>query len=351
MVKKIVKIFIVCCCALIFQSCYLIKQGVYLIRYNSRAQKVEKLLENPAIQAELRTFLQNVKEIRAFAFDSLGLVRNNNYTRYVSLDKDYLIDVVSAAEELSFKQHTWCFPFFGCFPLLGYYERKDAEREAHKLAKRGYDVVIDEVDAFSTLGFFSDPLYSFMQQYSEFALASMILHEQTHATIFLKNRVQFNEEMAVFVGTEGALAYIKGKYGEQSEHYRTTILIQHDRDAYYKQLRSVYEELKTIYEGNESREEKLREKQLCIDRFKKRLIDDYDQIFKTKRYRGIENATINNASLAIRMTYTHDLEMFYRLYAHNNDDLKATIHFLKTLKKKRGDPKEWIRKEIENQME
>lgn len=319
---------------------------MYIIRYNSKAESINEMLEDPQISQETKDFLSLIQEIRSYAFDSIGLVENDNYTRFVKIEKDYLVDVVSAADELAFNQYTWCYPFFGCFPYKGYFERKDAQKQALKLSNKGLDTHIGRVDAFSTLGFFSDPVYSFMQEYSVFGIASLIFHEQTHATIFLKNNIQFNEELATFIGTEGALKFIKMKYGVESDIYRNAILAIEDSNTYMMLTRKLYRRLEKNYNSKISNEKKREEKQKIITSFKKEIMDNYDQFFKTNLYSKIGEAQINNAVLAIRMTYTLDLDIYYKFYKHNKYDLLKTMDFFKTLKKCRNDPKKVIIKEM-----
>lgn len=341
-----IRIFAVTICILFFQGCYLLKQGFYIIRYNSKAQSIDKMLGNSHISQNTKDFLLLVKEIRSYAFDSLGLIENDNYTRYVEIDKDYLVDVVSASDELAFNQHTWCYPFFGCFPYKGYFERKDAEKQASKLSRKGLDTYIGRVDAFSTLGFFKDPIYSFMEEYSVFGIASLIFHEQTHATVFLKNRIQFNEELATFIGTEGALRFIRMKYGDGSDAYRNAILAIEDSDTYMMLMRRLYKRLAKLYKSNIPDDKKREEKQKIIQNCKNEIMEKYNQFFKTDLYSAIGKAQINNAVLAIRMTYTLDLDIYYELYELYDRDLKKMMDFFKTLEKCRNDPKEIIRAKL-----
>lgn len=338
---------VLCLGMMLMNGCYLIKQGTYILRYNSRARKAEKMLKSPDIPQHTREFLELVQEIRSYAVDSIGLNKNRNYTTYVEIDKDYLIDVVSAAEDASFKQYKWCYPFFGCFPYKGYFEKEDARKEASQLKEKGYDVNIDKVDGFSTLGFLKDPLYSFMKGFSVYGIASLIIHEQTHATVFIKNRVQFNEELATFTGNTGAMNFIKQKYGNDSEEFRSTVLANQDREAYLSLLRGLYGELKSVYDSPVSREEKLIRKAEIIAGFRERVSNEYDHHFKTRNYRQLSKIPINNAYLAVRMTYTNDLEIFQELYSRKNENLKDFMESIKKLKKVKTDPKEYIRKEFQ----
>ncbi len=341
--RKLLNLVLISFILIFLNGCYLIKQGICLIRYNSRARSLEAILEDPDTEEKIRSFLKLAQEILAFAIDSVGLVKNNNYSRMVEIDNDYIAVFVSAAQKLSFEQYKWCFPVLGCIPYKGFFELDDAKKEAGKLLKAGYDVDISKVNAFSTLGFFSDPLYSYMADYKAFYLASLIIHEQTHATIYLKGQAQFNEELATFIGNKGALEFVKRKYGEDSEEYRNAICAARDRQKYGIIMKKLVEDLDRIYKSNDSPESKLIRKQQTIDNFRLDIKQNYDSIFETPNYRNLGSMEINNASLAVWMTYTFDMDLFEQLYKKMGGSLKNLIDYIRTLKKLKGDPKAHIR--------
>ncbi|NLE00957.1 MAG: aminopeptidase [Fibrobacter sp.] len=342
--KKTVLLLSIFGCAILLQGCFYIKQGSYLLKYNASARSVKKIIADPATSQELKDFFNTVDEIRNFAKDSIGLVVNKNYTRFVKIDNDHIADFVSAAEKLDFKQYKWCFPIVGCIEYKGYFKRRDADREAARLSKAGYDVTVEQADAFSTLGFFPDPLYSYMVKYPLYSLASLILHEQTHATIYLKSQAQFNEELASFIGYEGALSFVKMKFGEQSQQYRDVILRKTERETFLSLINNLVTELKSIYILKISDEEKLIKKEEKIQEFKNFVRDQYDSLFETQRYKGVEKMPINNASLAIWMTYTKDLQIYYNLYEKCGFSLKKTMELLKNVKTGKDNPKVQIQK-------
>ncbi|MBN1601863.1 MAG: aminopeptidase [Chitinispirillaceae bacterium] len=330
--------------ALLFNGCYLIKQGVYLFRYTSSAKSTRRMLRDEKLPPKTREFIDLVNRIRKFAVDSIGLVENRSYSRYVRVDKGYIVDVLTAAEELSFVQYKWCFPLFGCFPNKGFFVRKDAEAEAAKLSDKGYDVIIDEVDAFSTLGILTDPLYSFMEEFSSYELAALIIHELTHATVFVKNQLQFNEELATYVGNAGALQFIR-EY-DTTGLYNRVLLYLDDRDTYLNLLRELYRNLGVVY-ATEKDTSKVRQlKKEMIESFKQNIAVNYDTLFKTRSYKGIPDITINNAHLAIRMTYSLDLNLLDELRVQSGYTIKQFVGYAKTLKKAK-DPK----REMKNQLD
>ena len=331
-------------------NCYLIKQASFILYYNNKAVNTEKIVKDTATDLQTKKFLNLVNEIRQYAVDSVGLKRNSNYTRYVKTDRNYLVDVVSACDPVSFEKYQWRFPFFGSVPYKGFFEKKDAENESRKLSAKGLDINIDEVDAFSTLGFFSDPLYSFMSSYSAFGLASLIIHEQTHATIFIKNQISFNEQTATFVGNQGAIDFVKQKFGEDSEIFKNILISQLDHKTYLNSLRALVNDLKNVYDSKAlTKNEKLDEKEKIIKLYKDNINTNYNSLFKTQRFRGIEKAKINNAFLSARMTYTLNLEHFNKLYIKKNYDLKETVTYLKSLQKmKNKNPEKILESEVKS---
>ncbi len=330
---------------LALSGCYLLKQGNALLGYQLRARPTADLLARGEATGRLREVLLQVEDIRAYSARQVGLKPNRNYTRYVQLDRDYLADVVSASARDRFEPYLWRFPFFGAFPYKGFFDRRDAEREAQRLRRLDLDVFTRQVDAFSTLGFFKDPLYSFMVNYSAFELAELIIHEQTHATRFLRNQVQFNEEMATFVGREGALGYVRQKMGADSECYRQALLRLEDEDTFYRLIGELHGRLEAVYAGGADRETKLREKARILEEFRREMSLLPQRVFRTEAFRDLfDRLPLNNATILAMMAYTGDLSLFYRLYERLGRDLKRTVEFLLAIPQREADPHRTIRK-------
>jgi len=323
----------------LFSGCYLLRQGAYVIRYTSRARPIERVLGDPSTPDSTRRFLALVNDIRQFARDSLGLKRNDNYTKYTRTDRNHLVDVVSASQRFSFTQHRWSFPFFGSFPYKGYFDSSGARKEARKLEARGYDVHIGRVDAFSTLGFFSDPVYSFMQRFPVYDIAQLIIHEQTHATVYLKNQTRFNEELATFLGNAGALAFIRSRCGDTAAAYRDALDAQADFETYRRLVRELHDRLDSVYRSGADTAAMAYRKDSVIAAFKGAVNDGYDTLFRTRRFSGLHRATINNASIAIQMTYTQDLTFYEELYERCGRDLPLMVTAAAALKRVNGDPR------------
>ncbi|MCL2879102.1 MAG: aminopeptidase [Treponema sp.] len=347
----------VCAC---FSGCYTITQGATMLGYLGKAVPLESLLEqapqsekaaHDAAEAEKnRLFVQRVQDIRGFAMNELGLKMSKNYTRYVQIDRDYLAAIVSACAPDSFTGYEWKFPVVGAMPYKGFFNVKDAYTERKKLEKKGLDVWIRSTDAFSTLGWFRDPLYSYMRDYSDYQLADLIIHELTHATVFIKGQMQFNEELAEITGREGARLYIESRFGIESPEYREIDKSESDSRAYISFLLELADKLETMYSGAMDRDEKLREKEQIINDAKMRFNEEYGSRFSSDNYRGFADLPVNNAYLQLYRLYYQGGDFLTELYEKSGKDLPAFINAAKTLVKKDNsglrDPKERLAKAL-----
>ena len=314
----------------LFSGCYTFKQGVTMLSYLNRAVPLE--------QAEDEEFVRMVNDIRAFAMEELGLAMSKNYTRYVQLDQNYLAAVVSASARDSFQRYEWNFPVVGRMPYKGFFDIQDARKERERLERMDLDVWIRGVDAFSTLGWFKDPLYSYMRNYSQWRLADLIIHELVHATVFIKGQIQFNEALAEFIGTEGARLFMETRFGEDSEEYREMLASEEDNRNYVAFIQNLIAELDFLYSGDLGREEKLAEKERIINVAKERFDAEYESRFSNDNYRGFSELPVNNAYLELFRLY-HAQDNFYEnLYERSGRNLPAFIAAAKTVTR-RGNPK------------
>jgi predicted aminopeptidase len=161
------------------------------------------IVDDPHADAALRARLRQALDARAFASERLLLPRNRSYTSYVELGRPYVTWSVFAAPEFSVEPVTHCFPFAGCVAYLGFFDRARAERAAARLAAQGDDTAIEGVAAYSTLGWFADPIVSSMLRWSDDELDGVIFHELAHQKLYVKDDTAFNESYATFVQQEG----------------------------------------------------------------------------------------------------------------------------------------------------
>jgi predicted aminopeptidase len=328
------------------QGCYLLKQGRSLLGYQLRARPTSHILAHPQTPDSVRVLIGRAQAIKVFATDVLGLDKNKNYTTFVPVARSSIVDVVTACAEDGFIAHAWRFPLLGRFAQKGFFDRADAQREARRLEKRGLDVYLRPAGAFSTLGIFRDPLYSYMSKYSEYSLANLIIHEQTHATLFLRDQETFNEQLATFVGDRGSLLYLQHTYGEHSALYQDALNAQHDEELFVGLLKALHTRLDSLYGSGHGREVVVGEKKRIIEAFKQEFSARYDTRFLTPAYRTFVNRTLNNAVLVSYMTYVKNLELFYQLYQVCGEDLPRTIGVLRQAAGHRRDPEGFIRSQI-----
>jgi predicted aminopeptidase len=342
-------------------GCYLTEQGIHFLGLNTKKKDIETLLRSGDLPEDVRRTLALVREIKRYSVERLGLDDDRNYSRYLDMgEKRYVVDLVSACEADRFEPYIWSYPFVGKMPYKGFYERKDAEREAGKLAAGGYDTAIWKVEAFSTLGFFSDPVYSYMKDYSVYELVSLIIHEQTHATLFIRNQTRFNEELATFVGDEGAIGFIRERCANEPGRMEEANAYRRGLESHLAAIRELHDRLDALYRGGEDRDAVLRKK--------REILDSFEEEYRARFGRSFENGGVelNNAYIMTVMTYTGDLSLFHELNDRLGGDLARTVEFLKGYAKResgqaerrdsherrgskelrdfRRDPKETIRK-------
>ena len=321
-----------------FSGCYSLSQGVTMIGYLNKAVPLENIDD--------KEFIRLVNDIRAFAMEDLGLAQSRNYTRYVDIDRNYLAAVVSASEKDSFRRHEWGFPVVGRLPYKGFFNIEDARKERAKLEKRGLDVWIRGVDAFSTLGWFRDPLFSYMREYSKDRLADLIIHELVHATVFIKGQINFNEELAQFIGNEGSRLYIETRYGIDSDEYRKMQSSEEDHQKFIAFIQELIAELEELYSTDRNligREEILARKEEIIKTSQERFEAAYENNFTSANYRSFSSLPVNNAYLELfRLYYTEDT--FYEdLFEKMDRNLPSFIEAAKTITRRGAHPREQLK--------
>lgn len=178
-------------------------------------QSTASLLSDPETSAALGARLALVEDILAFAEVELGLPAQGQYRHYVALDRDAVVYNVMAAPRHDFAPLLWCFPVAGCVAYRGYFQRSRAERKAAELAGEGFDVHVGGAAAYSTLGWFSDPLLSTFLWREEADLAELLFHELAHVRVYVPGDTAFNESYATFVGREGARRWLDGRNMEE----------------------------------------------------------------------------------------------------------------------------------------
>ena len=220
---------------------------IHIVR---NARPVEEVLADATVPDSVKTKLELVQEIRAFAFDSIGLSPNKNYTTFYDQKGQRLIYVVTASKPFAMEPHLWHFPVLGNVPYKGFFDPEKAKAEYFRLRAQGLDADIGGASGWSTLGFFKDPVLSQMLANDEGDLAELIIHELTHGTIFVKDDVEFNENLASFIGYKGAVWFLERKFGKDSKQMKNYLSGRHDDEVLEKFMLSCAHSLDSLYKAN-----------------------------------------------------------------------------------------------------
>jgi len=261
---------------------------------------------------------------RKYAKDSLHLRAKDSFTTYSRLDHDTLVLVVSAAYRATLKSYTWWFPIVGRVPYKGYFDFDAARREARDLADDGLDVYVRPSDAFSTLGFFNDPLLNTTLKGDSIGLANTVIHELTHNTFYASGQAPFNESFAMFVGARGAAAFFRSR-GQEAAAAKVEAEWEDDK-LLARFWTRVIKSLDSAYAAHPAdREARIRARDTVYVRTRVALVNEIAPQFKTINPLYAERVTLNNAALLARRVYASDLDLFDRIYEKEGRDLKRTI--------------------------
>jgi predicted aminopeptidase len=167
------------------------------------ARPIDEVLADRGTGSELKVRLERVKEIRDFASRQLGLPDNQSYRSFADLGRPFVVWNVAATDELSLAPKTWCLVVVGCVSYRGFYDRAAAEQLAAELRQQGFDTHVGGVPAYSTLGYFNDPVLNTFLRFGEAEVARLIFHELTHQLVFVEGDTAFNESLATAVENEG----------------------------------------------------------------------------------------------------------------------------------------------------
>ncbi len=240
---------------------------------NSRGIAIDEVVKGGHLDKRTRNLLSHVARIKAFG-ERYGLRRTNNYERYVWIDRPAVVWVVSACHPLAFRPRAWKFPVVGSITYTGWFDRKEAKSYADQLAKEGWDVDLRPSQAYSTLGWFDDPILSTMISDGDEALgdlADVVLHETLHATFYVPNQSTLNESVASFFGDELSVKYLEETVGPDSPEKSSFLAMRARGERRGHVMKAAYDELAALYKSNRSREEKLAEKKRITDNLRAEL--------------------------------------------------------------------------------
>jgi predicted aminopeptidase len=266
------------------------------------------VLQDERTPPRIRRLLAAIEPVKAFGEKRGGLKPTRNYTEYVGLDRKAAVWVVSACEPLRFKSKEWGFPVVGHFPYLGWFDLEDARRFAQELKQEGWDVDLRGARAYSTLGWFRDAVLSTMIPDGPEALGELVnvvLHESTHATLYLNGQAPFNESIASFVADQLTLEYLEAQGEAAAAERKAYADAEKASEERARKLHAAYGKLAELYASARPDEEKRAEKERVLAELRKEL-----------------GATreITNATLVQFKTYNTGQEEFRRIFAACGSD-------------------------------
>jgi predicted aminopeptidase len=316
--------------ALLVSACspvYVIRAGFEEARILSRRRPILSVIEDASTPGDTRRKLQLVLQARDFAEHSLRLAAGESYTTYSYVDSDTLLLVVSAARKDRFEAYTWWFPFVGHVPYKGFFHFGGAYREAERLESAGYDTYVRPSGAFSTLGWFNDPLLNTILRYDEVSLVSTVLHELLHNTVYIPSQISFNESFANFVGDRGVIEFFCARDGEESAPCRLARDAWADNLRYAAFLSGLVRELESIYAREDlDREAKLSMRERTFAATRRRFASEVEPALRTNAFRGFMRRPLNNATLIGTRLYYDRLALFEAVYEHSGRDFVGSVH-------------------------
>jgi predicted aminopeptidase len=325
-------------CAIFLCGCdvsYIAHGACTEIRLLWNRKPIDLVLQKQDIRPQVRSNLELVLQVRSFAASGLGLNVGGAYKTVTAVDQSAITWVMMAAEPDRLIPHTWYFPIVGSVPYKGYFKKASAEEAAAKMEAEGYDTFVRPAVAFSSLGYFNDPLLSNLLGLDHVVLAGVIIHELFHRTYFLASNVMFDESAANYVGGRGAVEFFEHLKGRDSQDASAARAIVQSDMKFGDFLKHEEDKLLALYNSGKPRAQILKERVGVFHEIQ----EDYTRL--KSRLSGLERfdldkVSLNNAVLINYQLYFHNLEDFAAIDALHQCDLRVTIEAIIGLA--RGDP-------------
>ncbi|HET8564528.1 MAG TPA: aminopeptidase, partial [Candidatus Binatia bacterium] len=302
-----------------------------------RRQPIVELLEQRELADDTAEKLKLVLAVRDYARDVLRFNVGGSYSSYSYVDRPDLSYIVTAAPQTELKPYTWWFPIVGRIPYKGFFSKEAAHAEAERLKRNGYDTNIRATAAFSTLGWFDDPLLAHLLKYDKVTLADLVFHELFHNTLYVKGAGSFNESVASFVGARAAIDFFRDRSGDESVEYKNAVRAWQEELEFAAFIENLAESLKELYARNIPLEEILR---LREEVFAKGKAEWADRISTrpSHRFRYFSMRPLNNAVMIHYLLYMNNLKLFESLYQAEGGNLVRVIDLIREAVPKGREP-------------
>lgn len=314
---------------------YVLQAGYEEAKILWSRRPIEEILQRTDLDASTREKLQLVLRVRQFAEHELGFRVGGSYNSLAEVTQPPIAYVVTAAQRTRLEPYTWWFPIVGSVAYKGYFSEADAKQEVQSLEGKGYDTAIGRAIAFSTLGWFADPLLPHLLKYDQETLADTIFHELFHSTFYLPGQTALNESLANFAGHRGAIAFFAYETGSAAETTRHAATSWESELALSGFFAESAEKLVTLYASALAEDEKLRQREMLFTQ-----LQDEFRLLPTpvRRLSNFAELKLNNAIFLQQFIYLKELALFEQVYQQNGQDLRTTLTRVTEAAKKGNDP-------------
>jgi predicted aminopeptidase len=327
---------------------YLLRAGWEEGKILARRRSIAAITADSATPAPLRAKLDLVLAARAFAKDSLGLKTGQSFTTFSQLDRDTLVLVLSGAYRDRLKAYSWWFPVVGRVPYKGYFDFAQARAAERALTDQGFDARLGAASAFSTLGWFNDPLLPSTLRADSLTVANTVIHELTHNTFYAPGGAVFNESFANFVGSRGAQRFFLARgqpdaAAEVAARWQDEKVLGRFWAALYARVDSAFK----AHPGEDAQQvaTRIAARDSLFSEARRTLVHELGPQLKTISLRAVERVRFDNAVLMSRRVYLTDLDTFDAVLAKNGGDLRKTIAaIIEAAKAEKKTPFEAVRK-------
>lgn len=309
---------------------YFASQGYGQAKISWNAQPLDDFLEKDTFADSLKEKVRLVQQIRLFTIEELGFKSSKSYTKLYDQKGEPVLWNISACEPFAFKAKIWKFPIIGSFSYKGFFDKTKALELKESLEKENWDVSMYPVSAWSTLGWLNDPILSENLNLPIGHLSALIIHELAHGTLYIKDSTTYNENLANFVGDEGAKLFLAKKYGQNSEQYQSYMNSKKDQYLFKEFVLKAAKELEELYLQSDAipLEEKRKTKRVYIEQF---IAEFKDIEFQNPRYADyFEDFEPNNAFFMGFVRYDSKRNSFEEEFENKfNSNFPAYFAYLK----------------------
>lgn len=306
---------------------YLARAGWEEAKILWRRRPISEMIADAAVDSLTRQKLRIVLDARRYAEDSLGLDVEESFTTFSQLERDTLVLVLSAAYRDRLERHRWWFPIVGRVPYKGFFDYRMARAEEQDFQRRGFDTYLRPAAAFSTLGWFNDPLMSTTLRADTLSLSNTVIHELVHNTFYASGEAEFNESFANFAGARGsasfyrsrghprAVAEAEARWSDEKLLARFWKTLHHDIDSVFK-----------AHPGDGNIRLRLALRDSIFRMARQHLVHRLGPQLRTVAPRYLEQVRLDNAALLARRIYLTDLDLFDSVWVRERRNPRNTIH-------------------------